>query len=284
MPEAVQYGRRSAEFARKIGDKNSLAWSLGISAIVLHLMGEFEEASAMRRESLTLAVECRNRWIEAASLVSIRTVPGPETDWDEIWAGWERGMEMFRQGEEVWSQALGEHVASTVHLSLGDTDKARYHADLAKKLWVEAGDIHFASAPTAVLAEISRMTGELDESEAYYTHMIPYWRDIGNYGAIARCLECLAFIARERFERNGRHELAKGKGDPELQQAITYLGAADAIREKYNTPMVAAEVPEWSKEKELLIQLVGDDDFKSAWDQGRQQTLAQVIESLPAEV
>jgi hypothetical protein len=127
------------------------------------------------------------------------------------------------------------------------------------------------------------MTGELDEAERLFVQAIPAWRDFGNFGAIARCLECLAFITRARITDAEKEMIKPEDRKTQLRRAVAFLGAADAIREEHDTPMTADERPEWEQENKTIRDLVGENDFEAAWQEGRSRSIDQVFDSAEIE-
>lgn len=282
-PLSLNYGSKAIDLGRSIDERMVLGWALGVTSAVHYARGEFEISGKLRDESNMLARETGNRWIQAMTLVSIRPTQAMLEDSEAMWLEWEQGMALFREGGEKWGQALGYHVASFVHLALGDVNKAKQYAELARELWTSIGDRQFAGAPNATLADISRMTGELDEAERLFVQAIPAWRDFGNFGAIARCLECLAFIVRARRTPAEQETMKHEDQMTQLRKAVTFLGAAEAIREEHDTPMTAAERPEWEQENQSLRDLIGEGAFEAAWQEGYGLSIDQVINTVVVE-
>jgi predicted ATPase/class 3 adenylate cyclase len=275
--QTLEYALIGAELARDIDDRQVLGWALGLASAASRTLGDLEPAIQMRDESLALAQETGNRWMEAISLVLGLAIPVTAEEVDQLWSDWEAGMALFRNGDELWGQGLGHYIASFTLMHMGEMEEAKRHAILSLEMWTAIGDKHFANAPRGMLAEMARMSGELDEAEEFYEQAAPIWRDLGNYGAVARCLECLAFIIRARVDSG-----PEGGGDAESQAtrlgyAVTLLGAAGTIREGYNAPMTAVEKPEYEKEKTAITKLVGELAYEDYWRDGRTLNIDQII-------
>ncbi len=276
-PLALDYGKRAVDIARDIDDPEILGWVLGIISVVQNTMGDIEASSTARDEAYTIAKATGNRWMEAMTLVSRRPTTEMLADTAKLWSEWETGMAMFREGEELWGQALGYYIASFTLLVTKDIEKAKFSAERAMELWNEIGDRQFSNAPRGMLSEIARMSGELDEAEFLYKESIQLWRDTGNFGAVARCLECLAFIERARITVS---QVGAGGGmehQERLHYTVILLSAADAIRESHDTPMTALEEPEYAEQKMSLIELVGEQEFKKSWREGRVLEMEKIM-------
>ena len=275
--QTLDYALIGAELARDIDDRQVLCWALGLASPASRTLGDLKQAIEMRNESLLLAKETGNRWIEAISLVTAIAIPDTPEEVDQRWSEWGSGMDLFRNGDELWGQALGHYIASFTFTYMGEMEQAKRHASLSLELWTEVGDNHFANAPRGMLAEIARMSGELDEAEEFYEQAAPIWRDIGNYGAVARSLECLALIIRARVVSGPESAGDADNHATRLGYAVTLLGAAGAIRESYDAPMTAAEKPEYENEKTAIAKLVGEPAFEEYWQDGRNLNMDQII-------
>ncbi len=105
-----------------------------------------------------------------------------------------------------------------------------------------------------------------------YRQVLRVWRDVGNYGAIARCMECLGFIARARAEKAENHEKIA-----DLERAAQLLGAAESIRTSYLSPMTAEERPEYDAEVVAAQAILSNEAFRAAWQRGHRLDLDQAI-------
>ena len=93
-----------------------------------------------------------------------------------------------------------------------------------------------------------------DEAEALYRETISAWLSLGQGGVVANQLESVAYLALRR-------------GDP--SQAATLLGAAEAIRERSDAPMLPDERVEHRAEVERLRGAADRELVGRAWGEGR---------------
>jgi len=122
---------------------------------------------------------------------------------------------------------------------------------------------NFQTVMTSELGHIARHTGDMKEARRIYQETIRGWQDLGNRSAIAHQLECFAFIA---------------VAEEEPERAIKLFGAAEALREKINSPMTDYERVEYDKEVAQLRSLLHELDFNTLWAEGRALTMEQAIE------
>jgi hypothetical protein len=92
--------------------------------------------------------------------------------------------------------------------------------------------------------------------------MLREWQKIGHRAAIARELECLAFIA---------------KAEEEDQRAARLLGAAEVLRETIRIPMISTEQLEYDREVSDLRTNMDESAFAKAWAEGRAMSMEQAI-------
>jgi hypothetical protein len=85
----------------------------------------------------------------------------------------------------------------------------------------------------------------------------------GNRTAVADELECFGFLAV--------HE-------EEPQRAAALLGAAEALREKNQSPMADYERVEYDQRMAQLCSMLPAAELNGLWAQGRSMTMAQAIE------
>ena len=86
---------------------------------------------------------------------------------------------------------------------------------------------------------------------------------MGNRAAIAHQLECFALIC---------------VGDEEPQRAIRLFGAAEALREKTQSPMTEYEQIEYDQSIDQLRTMLAETEFTALRAEGRALTMEQAIQ------
>ncbi len=111
----------------------------------------------------------------------------------------------------------------------------------------------------------SRITDHAADREAAKT-----WQKIGNLGAVARCLECIAFILQDQTsdQQNDR-----------LIEAAEWIGFSKAIRKQFQSPMNPVEPMEYKHYAEQLQVRLGP-ELDSALHRGQNKQLDQVLQAL----
>ena len=96
-----------------------------------------------------------------------------------------------------------------------------------------------------------------------YRETILDWQDIGNRGAIAHELESFAAIAIT---------------EEEPRRALKLFGAAEALRERSNSPMTDFERVEYNQMVAHVRSLLDEAESNLLWMEGRSMTTEQAID------
>ena len=112
---------------------------------------------------------------------------------------------------------------------------------------------------------------DYDRALDLYPRVIRMWRLADQRGAIARCLECLGFIAQAQASETPEPL-------PLLRRAATLFGAAEAIRKINNTPMTPWEQTEYDGHMRALRSRLDPDALDAAWRAGARLDLDQAVD------
>jgi tetratricopeptide (TPR) repeat protein len=124
------------------------------------------------------------------------------------------------------------------------------------------GDNYFANVARSEIGHALRNLGRLDEAIKNYSETILVWQNLGNRGAMANQLECFGFIAIE-------NEL--------WERSAQLLGAAEALREASDSPMLIYEQMEYEQYIARLKEQLEINQLEAAWEIGRQMEIEEVV-------
>ncbi len=143
----------------------------------------------------------------------------------------------FGKLKETTSEATDSFQAGLFLFSIGMIENTHGNYQAAKQIFEDGMNIFkrirdtgFQQVMQSELGHIARHTGNLGEAKAIYHETIRSWQESGNRGAIANQLECFAFLAI---------------ADEEPQRAAKLFGAAEALRDKAQSPMTDNERVEY---------------------------------------
>jgi hypothetical protein len=261
--------------AREQKDVPTLVGALLMKAVGTAASGSLAEAGSYHQEINSLIPTLGHTWLKAMTLVSFGAVAiSPNADGIKIgWERWEIGMAMLRQGGDFLGLAFGHQNASAFAFLFKNPAKAQYHAQRSLAIYEELGNTHDVNSPRSRLADLARQRGDLEQATPLYKQVVIGWRNVGQYGAMARCLECLAFIGRARAKTAGDESQSQW-----LARSATLLGVAAAIRHDHNSPMNMFERPEYKEELAKLKQTTGERAFQEAWITGQGMDPDQAIQ------
>jgi tetratricopeptide (TPR) repeat protein len=154
-------------------------------------------------------------------------------------------------------------------MGIGRSESEQGNYENAIPLFEDALDIfsqlrikNFQMAVKSQLGHIARYTGDLTGAKSIYQETILGWQDIGNRGAIAHELESFASIAIT-------------EGEP--RRALKLFGAAEALRERSNSPMTDFERIEYDQMVAHVRSLVDGKEAESIWAEGRSMMMDAAI-------
>ncbi|MGE5138751.1 MAG: tetratricopeptide repeat protein, partial [Rudaea sp.] len=165
---------------------------------------------------------------------------------------------VMRQVEAAWPTALSIMSLGQVALARGDLTGARDRFDEAMIAAKQEGKRRITVIVQSGLADVERRSGHYAEAKAMYRDTLMWWNEFQNRGAVARCMECLAFVAASEGDANGES----------LQAAATLLGAAEKIRET-SSDMTTRERDEYASELAVLRKRLNPDALEAGWSRGR---------------
>jgi predicted ATPase/class 3 adenylate cyclase len=145
----------------------------------------------------------------------------------------------------------------------GNYVEARPRFEAALKGFRELGDKQFANSMQSMLAEIAKQEGDYPRALSLFTEVILTWREMGHRGAVARCLESIAFIANAQNQ---------------LKRSARLLGAANALRTASVALMRGPEQVEYDRELAALHAKLDDAAFAIEWSTGQALSMNQAVD------
>lgn len=262
---------KAIELLRPLGAVERLAPAYGFAGLGAFFSGDMEASVAYGQKALVLAQQAGDRWMEAMQLLSFGQIDA----WGTDGAGgtspkWEEGMAIMRELNDGWGEAMGHMVAGNAFLRSGDLAAARGHFEQSAQLFDEADYVLMTNIGRSGLADIARQQGDYASALELYPTVIRVWRLADHRGAIARCLECLGFIA-------GRQAADVAEPAALLRRAATLYGAAETMRRVNNIPMSPWEVPEYEGHVQALRRQLDPAVLAAAWQTGQRLDLDRAV-------
>jgi predicted ATPase/class 3 adenylate cyclase len=146
--------------------------------------------------------------------------------------------------------------------SHGNFMEAKRNFMEAEELYQALGSVNFANAMRSEIGHVERVSGNLQAARAIYQETIKRWQELGNRSAVAHQLECFGLLAIPV----GQHE-----------QAAKLFAAAEALRERCQSPMTDEERVEYDRAVGELRGRLAEAEVNAAWAQGRGMTMEGAV-------
>lgn len=277
--EGLNAAQTAISLARLAQDNERLAMALSMSAEAAGMMGNRELAIASSQEAIATAHLTGQKWLLGMVLfngAAYALFPLGEFERAKIYI--DEGIQIIKSLNDRVSAVAAQVFMGLIAIYRGEAETARESFLGALETLQTIGDPYYTNVARSGLADAHRLLGNYGQASVAYLETIRGWRKLGNMGAIARCLECLGFVAlslAQGFEREKRESRAG--------LAATLFGGAEKIREENQAEMLAIERVQYEQQIAVLKNLAsqGENDptrLDKNWALGREMNLDQRIE------
>ncbi len=262
MPLVLQALREAIAISRVTGDKQILGYSLEIYYTATGFIHMPDRDEAAREGFQIFSHEMNDRFglgMAYMNMARLAAERGDETE-KEMYFGKLR--EKIRETPETYQ-------AGVFFLGMGIDEKVRGNFATAKKHFEDGlvifkglSNLNFQLSFRSEIGHVERQTGNLTQARLIYRETIKDWQEMGNRPSIAHQLECFGFLAL---------------ADEEPQRAVKLFSAAEALREKAQSPMTDYEQIEYDQSVAQVRSLLPEPEFSSLWVEGQSLTMEQAI-------
>ena len=249
---------------RNVGEKWSLALTLGFLAGADLVTGNPDGAITASEEALRLADELGDKYIRGSVLSAASRVEAfAKGDFTKAIDIHEKACVLLKENGTRWSYGITMYGFGHLAMSQKNFELAREKFHIALQTMQELGSSRNVSMIKSDLAHVLRYEGKYSQAMTSYHETIREWQRMGHRSAIAHQLECIAFVA---------------KAQEQPEKALRLLGAAEALRQRIEIDMTILERAEYEKEIADLKAKMGEKEFTSLWSDGRSMTMDTAIE------
>ena len=263
LPLSKQALHEAISISRAIDDKTILGYSLELFYTVATFINEPEAEEAAYEGLRIFTDEINDSWGLGIAYQNMARMAAIKGDRDEK----QRYLLKFN---ELRREAPVTIQAGLFLMGLGRTESEQGNFENAISLFEDSLDVftqlrvkNFQVAIKSQLGHIARYTGDLPRAKSIYRETILDWQDIGNRGAIAHELESFAAIAI---------------AEEEPERALKLFGAAEALRERSNSPMTDFERVEYDQMVAHVRSLVDEEEADLLWVEGRSMKTDEAID------
>lgn len=175
----------------------------------------------------------------------------------------------FGKLRERIREVPGSFQVGMFYLGMGMDETARGDDAAAKKLFLEGvkifeglGNVNFKLVLRSEIGHTERRMGNLAQAKTIYQETIRDWQVLGNRSALAHQLECFGFLAIS---------------DEAPRRAIKLFAAAEALRERIDSPRTDQEQIEFDRSAAQLHSQLNETEFNSLRAEGRLMTMEAAV-------
>jgi tetratricopeptide (TPR) repeat protein len=263
LPLSKQALQEAISISRAISEKRLLGYSLELLYTVSTFINDPAGEEAAYEGLHIFTEEINDSWGLGMAYQNMARIAVSKGDQDEK-------QKFLAKFNELRWEAPVSFQTGLFLLGLGRSEIEQGDYESARQLFEDAQDVftqlrikNYLLAGQSQLGHIARYLGDLAEAKSIYRETILGWQDIGNRGAIAHELESFAAIAIT---------------EEEPQCALKLLGAAEALRERSNSPMTDFERIEYDQMVAHVRSLLDKTDAEALWAEGGSMSMEQAIE------
>jgi tetratricopeptide (TPR) repeat protein len=263
---------KSTALYRDLGDPTRLAQALAMGVLAAGFSGDIESVRQEVAECLALAEQTGDTFSRAMALGvmgnMVLYIDRDLVQWREIM---QESQALLQLPRYEWYLGTNYIAMGGGTFLAGEYAESREWFEKAMAVFRRQEDERFYNAGRSGLADIARAQGDDEEAVRLYREVLVKWQQIDNRGAVARCLECLAFIAIQAAQAN------PDQRSQQVRHAATLLGAAEGIRQVNQAPMTPVERPEYESQVDALRALALPGALEQAWAAGRAMDLDSAV-------
>jgi predicted ATPase/transcriptional regulator with XRE-family HTH domain len=232
------------------------------SGYIERSLGNFEQAILLSKESLGIYKELKDKRGIGLSLMNLGIISYLNSEFERGARLLIKGLTMFQETGDEWNQA-----EALIHL--GDLRTRQGKFDVASRLFQEAlllskklGNKLTMAFSLGGLGDICRLQGKYEQAVDFFKESLNiHWENKYNLD-IPYVMEALAL---------------NYAGLGEYEKATLLLGAAESLRERYNSPIP----PSYQENHASVIMevrgVLGDIDFMRIWAKGHTTALEDIV-------
>jgi hypothetical protein len=267
-PFSVQTYQEAIALSRAIGDKRMLGYCLEMyyNATGFYNMPDRDEAA---REGFAIfSQEIKDDYGLNLAYMNMAIIAAENNNESEKQMYLEKLKKEMRAAPASFQMGIFDLFLGKDEAMHGNYAEAKKIFAEAEKLYKQLGSPNYANAMRSETGHAERLSGNLPAARAIYCETIKRWQNLGNRPAVAHELECFGFMAI---------------ADEQPERAAILLGAAEALREKCQSPMTDDERVEYDRWVAELRAKLAEAECNAAWAEGRGMTMDQAVRFAPTD-
>jgi predicted ATPase/DNA-binding XRE family transcriptional regulator len=304
LERAIEAGETALALRRALGDQTQLAYALNNLANPVMALHDFERATALLNECLTINHETGYRLGLVIPLMNLGALYHEMGRPQEALAWYEQSLAVSREvGESDYDRSLTWNGVGEAYIDLDEPSRAISVTEPSYQRFLRLRDIFGAATCAFTLGRAEWRVGQLDRARTYLDIAENLSRALGNPVLAARILYFRTSVALQQDDiAAARRDLAQALADladhapdseylwwlveragtlacqqGELQRAVRLYGAALAHRDTMPRPAESAECALRTRDLDRLRAELGEAAWPSALAEGRTITHEEAI-------
>jgi class 3 adenylate cyclase/tetratricopeptide (TPR) repeat protein len=269
MGKQGQYAEASEwlEFAQagfqSLGDMTGVGKVLHSRGTLAAQQGDFKRSQALYEQSLAIRRQMGDLPQVASLLSNLAILARLRGEYARARALHEEGLALRRELGDRWAIANSLNNLGNVALDQQDYGEARACLEEAVALLREIGDRWAIANSLNNLGNVARTQGDFQAARGLYLESLQIYREFGDQRALAYLLEDIAGLAAQQGQ---------------AEQALILVGCAAGLRLAIGSPLSPTEAAKLDQLLEPAHQKLDELAQAAAWGQGRDLSLAEVIQ------
>jgi len=197
---ATALSEESLTLQQTLGDAHGIATSLTTLGNIAYIQANYTSAWELHEESLRYGRDAENKHDIAASLHNLALVADHLGDYQRATALCRESLEVFRQAGEKQGSASALHLLGVLASDQADYVAARALSEESLAIHRELGDKMGVAAVLVNLGLIAREQGDYTTARALYEESLSIRRELGQKQGIAVLLSSLGVVAIRQTE------------------------------------------------------------------------------------
>ena len=263
IPLVIQALKEAIAISRATGDRQILGYSLEMYFTATSFIKTSDREEGVREGLEIFSHEISDRFGLGMAYVNMARLAAEKGDENEK-------QKYFAKLNEMISEMPKSYQVGLFFLGMGMDETGRRNYAAAKKIFEDGlaifkgiRNLNFQLVLKSELGHIERRTGNLPQARLIYQETIKGWQELGNRSAIAHQLECFGLLAI---------------AEEEPQRATKLFSAAQALRERIDSPMTDYERVEYDESVAQLRAMLAETEFNALWAESRAMKMEQAIE------
>ena len=254
----------SLEINRETDDKWAAAVSLNALAVTALDRRDVASARLLSQQNLEVWRELGDRAAVARSLSNLASVVKEQGDYPLAHSLYEEALATFREIGDPTAAARVLNKQGDVAREQGKTSEARALYEQSLATFREFGDRWGTALALADLGNLARGRGDFSSARSLYRDSLRIFQELDYKRGVAQLLEHFACAAADQGE---------------AKAALSFAGAAAALRNALGTPLPPAEQARLETTLEPARKLLTDSEGASAWVEGWSTPLERTVEA-----